>query len=97
MATSCVVIAAGSQFYGKPDSAYKDYEHRVIDPKLASGFNKLTTARLEAEIGKEKYASFALVQQEELQAGLSSLDLDLAAMLVKRDAKELATSLELAG
>lgn len=94
MATSCVVIAAGSQFHGKPDSAYKDYENRVIDPKLASGFNKLTTARLEAEIGKEKYASLAPVQQEELQAGLSNADLDLAAMLVKRDAKQLATSLE---
>ena len=94
MATSCVVIAAGSQFYGQPESAYKDYENRVIDPKLASGFNKLTTARLEAEIGKEKYASLAPVQQEELQAGLSSADLDLAAMLVKRDAKQLATSLE---
>ncbi|MEK9634902.1 MAG: hypothetical protein VW622_13770, partial [Opitutae bacterium] len=94
MATSCVVIAAGSQFYGKPESAYKDYENRVIDPKLASGFNKLTTARIEAEIGKEKYAFLAPVQQEELQAGLSNADLDLAAMLVKRDAKQLATSLE---
>ena len=29
MATSCVVIAAGSQFYGKPESAYKDYEERT--------------------------------------------------------------------
>jgi len=94
VATSCVVIAAGSQFYGQPESAYKDYENRLIDPKLASGFNKLTTARLEAEIGKEEYASLAPVQQDELQAGLSSADLDLAAMLVKRDAKQLATSLE---
>ena len=94
VATSCVVIAAGSQFYGQPESAYEDYENRLIDSDLASGFKKLTTSRLEAEIGKEEFASLAPVQQNELQASLSSADQDLAAMLVKRDSKQLAASLE---
>jgi hypothetical protein len=94
VATSCVVIAAGSQFYGQPETAYKDYENRLIDPDLASDFKKLTTSRLEAEIGKEEFASLAPVQKGELQASLSSADLDLAAMLVRRDSKQLAASLE---
>ena len=49
---------------------------------------------MEAEVGKEEFASRGPVQQDELQAGLSGADLDLAAMLVRRDAKQLAASLE---
>ncbi len=94
VATSCVVIAAGSQFNGKPESAYENYEERTLYPNLEKGFNSLVSARIEQETGKEKYASLAPVQQDELFAKLPEADKQLAAMLVKRDAFNLAASLE---
>ncbi len=94
VATSCVVIAAGSQFNGKPESAYENFEEGTLYPNLVKGFNSLTTPRIEIETGKEKYASLAPVQQEELHANLPEADKRLAAMLVKRDALNLAASLE---
>ncbi len=94
VATSCVVIAAGSQFNGKPESAYENYEERTLYPNLEKGFISLVSARIEQETGKEKYASLAPVQQDELFAKLPEADKQLAAMLVKRDAFNLAASLE---
>ena len=94
VATSCVVIAAGSQFNGKPESAYENYAEKTLYPNLEKGFNELVKARLEQEIGKEDYASLAPVQQDELYANLSEANKQLAAMLVKRDAFNLAASLE---
>ena len=94
VATSCVVIAAGSQFNGKPESAYENYAERTLYPNLEKGFNNLVTARIEQETGKENYASLAPVQQDELFAKLPEADRALAAMLVKRDAFNLAASLE---
>jgi hypothetical protein len=94
VATSCVVIAAGSQFNGKPESAYENYTERTLHPNLEKGFNDLVTARIEQETGKENYASLAPVQQDELLDKLPEANKQLAAMLVKRDAQELAASLE---
>jgi hypothetical protein len=94
VATSCVVIAAGSQFNGKPESAYENYTERTLHPNLEKGFNDLVTARIEQETGKENYASLAPVQQDELLDKLPEANKQLAAMLVKRDAFNLAASLE---
>jgi hypothetical protein len=94
VATSCVVIAAGSQFNGKPESAYENYTERTLHPNLEKGFNELVTARIEQETGKENYASLAPVQQDELLDKLPEANKQLAAMLVKRDAFNLAASLE---
>ena len=94
VATSCVVIAAGSQFNGKPESAYENYTERTLHPNLEKGFNELVTARIEQETGKENYASLAPVQQDELLDNLPEANKQLAAMLVKRDAFNLAASLE---
>ena len=94
IATSCVVIAAGSQFNGKPESAYQDYENRVLHPNLTKGYNEFVTARLELEVGKESYQALAPIQKEEMVVSIPESDKKLAAMLVKRDAFNLASSLE---
>ena len=44
VATSCVVIAAGSQFNGKPESAYKDYENRILHSNLNKGYTDFLTS-----------------------------------------------------
>jgi hypothetical protein len=94
VATSCVVIAAGSQFNGKPESAYENYTERTLYPNLEKGFNDLIKSRVEHETGKDMFASLAPVQQDELFANLPEANKQLAAMLVKRDAFNLAASLE---
>ncbi len=94
VATSCVVIAAGSQFNGKPESAYQDYENRILHPNLVKGYNQFITERLELEIGKDQFTSLAPVQKKEQFLAVPESDKQLAAMLVKRDAFNLAASLE---
>ncbi len=94
VATSCVVIAAGSQFNGKPESAYLDFENKTLYPNLEKGFHELTTARIVTEIGAAEYNALAPIQQDQLLSELSEADKELAAMLVKRDSFNLAASLE---
>ena len=94
VATSCVVIAAGSQFNGKPESAYLDFENKILHPNLEKGFHALTTARIITEIGASEYDALAPIQQEQLLTDLPEADKQLAAMLVKRDSFNLAASLE---
>ena len=94
VATSCVVIAAGSQFNGKPESAYIDYENRVLHSNLAKGYNNFITERLELEFGKDDFNKLAPVQKKEMSSTVPESDKQIAAMLVKRDAFNLAASLE---
>ncbi|MBT5716046.1 MAG: hypothetical protein HOI70_03955, partial [Opitutae bacterium] len=94
VATSCVVIAAGSQFNGKPESAYQDYENRILHANLEKGYNEFISERLELEFGKDQFANLAPVQKEEKFLAVPESDKQLAAMLVKRDAFNLAASLE---
>ena len=72
----------------------KDYENRVLHPNLAKGYNEFVTARLELEVGKESYQALAPIQKEEMVLSIPESDKKLAAMLVKRDAFNLASSLE---
>lgn len=94
IATTCVVIAAGSRFNGKPESAYSNFEDRVLQSNLEQGFDKLTTSRAKAEIGEKQYNNLAPVQRDQVIASLPEVDKQLAAMLVKRDSFNLAASLE---
>ena len=94
VATSCVVIAAGSQFNGKHESAYQDYENRILHPNLVKGYNQFITERLELEFGKDQFSNLAPVQKKEQFLVVPESDKQLAAMLVKRDAFNLAASLE---
>jgi Mn2+/Fe2+ NRAMP family transporter len=94
VATSCVVIAAGSQFNVKPQSAYVDYQERTLEGNLEKGYDGLVNARLSLELGPEAYEKLAPVQKKELKENLSDADKDMAAMLVKRDAFNLAKSLK---
>jgi hypothetical protein len=61
---------------------------------LEKGFNDLIKSRVEHETGQDMFASLAPVQQDELFANLPEANKQLAAMLVKRDAFNLAASLE---
>ena len=80
LATSCVMIAAASQFHGKFDPGLLN-EDKVtpLTEKLQGSYNK-NLAAFQSHIGTEKLPT--------------KTDKELAAMLVDRDAYQLAGSLE---
>ncbi len=110
LATSCVVIAAASQFHAQPaaglvgetnaNGQVVDAEGEVIvpDPNLQGQFNKLLDSRIKSEVSSEEWD---MLQQADnaaaLQAKRNDLPLPertLAAMLVNRDAFQLAAALK---
>jgi len=94
LATSCVVIAAASQFHGKYDPGLlAEGEVTAITKQLQGGYEGNLKKRLAAEPGFD----VATATKEEFTAKVATLpaaDRQLAAMLVQRDANSLAGSLE---
>ena len=96
IATSCVVIAAGAQLHAKPQAGLVttvDAQGAPIkvDESLVKGYNGLLTARVKSDaaaagLSDEEVASRALALPESEKL--------MAAMLVRRDAPQLAASLE---
>jgi len=99
IATGCVVIASSSQFHGKPAVGFvADVEGGEITGEpaknLIGGYNGLLKSRLKSGIGAE---AFAKLTDEQVKAGTDALpwaDKRMAAMLVNRDAFNLAATLE---
>ena len=90
LATSCVVIAAASQFHGQAATAAA-----VVPAAEAEGqFRKNLEARLSAELGAQAVQALPPAELEARLDALPEADRQLAAMLVKRDARDLAKSLE---
>jgi Mn2+/Fe2+ NRAMP family transporter len=99
LATGCVVIAAASQFHAKPAPGFlgeTNARGELVQPaaNLVGPFHALLADRLKNEIGSE---AFAALSPEEIQVRTAALpggDRTMAAMLVKRDAFNLAQTLE---
>lgn len=100
LATSCVVIAAASQFHAKPAAGLlgeKNAEGQVVqaDPGLLGQYNKLLDARIKKEVPKAEWKALSSdsTALEQKRADLPLPERKLAAMLVNRDAFQLASSL----
>ncbi len=107
LATGCVVIAAATQFHGKVEDGlveiYRPSEDAPAPARnLIGDFNGILDARIAKEIGKDKMDAIKAEIKKtkddsklnELRRGLPDGDLRMAAALVKRDAFNLAQSLE---
>ncbi|MCA9016240.1 MAG: divalent metal cation transporter, partial [Planctomycetaceae bacterium] len=101
LATSCVVIAAASQFHAKPAAGLlgeKNPEGQVVqaDPGLLSQYNKLLDSRLQKEVPAAEWSALkensAALEQKRSELPLP--ERTLAAMLVNRDAFQLAAALK---
>ena len=98
LATSCVMIASASQFHTQPAAGLldaKDASGAVIEvpANLKRGYMKNAEARIKFELGAE---AFDALSKEEIAGRIESLpqaDKRMAAMLVRRDAFNLANSL----
>ncbi|MCF3650287.1 divalent metal cation transporter [Synoicihabitans lomoniglobus] len=90
IATSCLVLAAGSAFYTKTNDVFD--ENGAVRPAMARAF----TASMDGFLAQRDGAAFTAASPEE-QAGtralLSPEDRRMAAMLAKRDAGQLSAAL----
>lgn len=90
LATSCVVIAAASQFHAKPEPGLIEYHQQLptaLEPenlpeKLVKAYESNLTGMLDATGGKTGFAD------------LPEADRILASTLIQRDAFDLANTLE---
>ncbi|TLD69657.1 divalent metal cation transporter [Phragmitibacter flavus] len=93
LATTCVVIAAASQFHATTGDIF-EADGRTVRPAMVRSFNGLADGRVKAEVGAETFAGLdeaALVQRRE---ALPAADRQLSAMLVGRNNFNLAQALE---
>ena len=98
LATGCVVIASASQFHAVPAAGFGgevDRQGQVVQPakNLVGPYNDLMERRLKFEIGAEAFEAMSQAQRAERAGSMPVADRKMAAMLVKRDAFNLADSL----
>jgi len=98
LATGCVVIASSSQFHGEPAVGFvSDVPGGEITGEPAKNligpYKGLLKDRLKFEIGKEEFAKLTADQVQEKSEALPWADKRMSAMLVKRDAFNLADTL----
>ena len=99
IATSCVVIAAGTQLHAKPEAALigcldGNNTEVALDASLIKGYKGLLANRLQSEVGSEAFAALSTEEVEAKCAAMGLAEKQMAAMLVRRDAPQLAASLE---
>jgi Mn2+/Fe2+ NRAMP family transporter len=98
LATGCVVIASSSQFHAEPSRGFVAAEPggEVVGepaPNLVGDYNRLLGKRLRFEIGEEAFAKLTPEQVAQRSDQLPWADKRMAAILVKRDAFNLAETL----
>lgn len=104
LATSCVVIAAASQFHLQQAPGFLGEVNeagKLVEPKSAKGFQKLMEARVkstwteaEKQSVQDESSLEALVREKQDSGEIAEAEKKLAAMLIPRDVFELALSLE---
>ncbi len=98
LATACVVIASSSQFHGVPAEGFVAAEPGAEVTKepaenLVGPYNGMLKDRLIYEIGQEEFDNLTPEQQQARTEALPWADKRMAAILVKRDAFNLAETL----
>ena len=98
LATGCVVMASASQFHAEPSQGFVAPEPggQVVGepaPNLIGDYNRLLANRLRFEIGEEAFGDLTPEQVAERTETLPWADKRMAAILVKRDAFNLAETL----
>ncbi|MFK5922062.1 MAG: divalent metal cation transporter [Verrucomicrobiota bacterium] len=91
LATTCVVIAAASQFHTQFGDVLN--EDGSVRPEMTGAYNKVIDVRLKAELG-DKFAALDDDAKAAARSALPKADRELAAMLAKRDNFNLANALK---
>jgi Mn2+/Fe2+ NRAMP family transporter len=91
LATSCVVIAAASQFHTRPQAGILE---GTAPAALMGQYHQLMDNRLKEQLGANAFDDITAEAKVAQLEALPQADREMAAMLVKRDAFVLAGSLE---
>jgi Mn2+/Fe2+ NRAMP family transporter len=94
LATSCVVIASASRFHTEPVAGLVQPAATAPAPGLLADFERNCDARLAAEHGPAAVDRWDGIERAARREALPDGDRALAAMLVKRDAFDLAKALQ---
>lgn len=106
LATGCVVISASSQFHAQPAPGFlgeTDKNGALVEPakNLVGPYNGLLAKRVKADMDEEALTALNALSEDDQKAQLQELgaalpveEKTMAAMLVKRDAFNLAATLE---
>ena len=99
LATGCVVVASASQFHAQPAPGFlgeRDAAGVAVKPakNLSGRYRALAFKRVEREVGSAAFAALSEAQKRARVRALPAADRRMAATLVKRDASNLARSLE---
>jgi len=98
LATGCVVIASAAQFHTKPTAGLlekTDANGVAIEApaNIVAGYKGNAAARVKCELGAEAFAALTPEQIAQSVEALPEADKQMAAILAKRDAFNLAQSL----
>lgn len=98
LVTGCVVIVSASQFHTVPAQGFLSEvttEGEVIKPaeNLVGAYDDMMARRLKYEIGAEKFEQLSDAEKMRQTKALPAADRKMAAILIKRDAFNLADSL----
>jgi len=98
LATSCVVIAASSQFHAEPSPGLlgeTDAQGRKLEPpeEVVMKYEKIAASRVKAAMSPEAFKDLSDAELKQEIDDLPVADKRMAALLVKRDAFDLADSL----
>lgn len=91
LATSCVVIASASRFHAQPQEGLME---GTAPAGMQAQYMAYLESRVRAEIGADAFADLDETEKASLTSALPMPDKSMAAMLVKRDAFNLAESLQ---
>ncbi len=98
LATSCVVIASASRFHTVPVpglvSELSEVEVEPPAPKLVADYERRLASKARHDLGPEIWAALSSAERSARAEALPVAEKRLAAMLVKRDAFDLAKSLQ---
>ena len=92
LAVSCVSIASASQFHTRPAEGLLD-QSAAAPKNLVANYRSNALGRIRYELGDEAFGVLSADQKAAMIEGLPAADKQMAAMLVKRDAFNLADSL----
>ncbi len=90
LVTGCVVIAASAQFHNKPAEGVLE---GTAPAALMSRYSGLAGERVQEEIGKDAFGQLSKDEVKQRISALPEAERKMAAMLVKRDARDMAQSL----
>ncbi len=94
LATSCVVLASATQFNARPEPGLIGVEGAEDPgPGARKAFDGLLDRRLKAEVGDETFEKMSDEDKTAARESLPMADKKVAAMLIRRDAFDLAKSL----